>query len=119
MVRTRLRMVQELVVGIGVVAIQEDEGLVRAFFLGEIQHVTVPELEMMKPVDSPTITGPGPSGLLDDLARISQVASIFSAARRRFCYKNHEVVACMERWIWHTRWVNRNRGAFGSILTAA
>ena len=49
--------------------------------------------------------------------RISQVASIFSAARRRFCYKNHEVVACMERWIWHTRWVNRNRGAFGSILT--
>ena len=53
------------------------------------------------------------------LTRISQVASIFSAARRRFCYKNHEVVACMERWIWHTRWVNRNRGAFGSILTAA
>ena len=53
------------------------------------------------------------------VARISQVASIFSAARRRFCYKNHEVVACMERWIWHTRWVNRNRGAFGSILTAA
>ena len=56
---------------------------------------------------------------LELLTRISQVASIFSAARRRFCYKNHEVVACMERWIWHTRWVNRNRGAFGSILTAA
>ena len=56
---------------------------------------------------------------VDLLARISQVASIFSAARRRFCYKNHEVVAYMERWIWHTRWVNRNRGAFGSILTAA
>ena len=54
-----------------------------------------------------------------DITRISQVSSIFSAARRRFCYKNHEVVACMERWIWHTRWVNRNRGAFGSILTAA
>ena len=54
-----------------------------------------------------------------ELPRISQVASIFSAARRRFCYKNHEVVAYMERWIWHTRWVNRNRGAFWSILTAA
>ena len=51
------------------------------------------------------------------LARISQVSSIFSAARRRFCYKNHEVVAYMERRIWHTRWVNRNRGAFGSFLT--
>ena len=50
-------------------------------------------------------------------ARISQVSSIFSAARRRFCYKNHEVVAYMERRIWHTRWVNRNRGAFGSFLT--
>ena len=50
-------------------------------------------------------------------SRISQVASIFSAARRRFCYKNHEVVAYMERRIWHTRWVNRNRGAFGSFLT--
>ena len=49
--------------------------------------------------------------------RISQVSSIFSAARRRFCYKNHEVVAYMERRIWHTRWVNRNRGAFGSFLT--
>ena len=43
------------------------------------------------------------------LTRISQVSSIFSAARRRFCYKNHEVVAYMERRIWHTRWVNRNR----------
>ena len=53
----------------------------------------------------------------DDPARISQVSSIFSAARRRFCYKNHEVVAYMERRIWHTRWVNRNRGAFGSFLT--
>ena len=52
-----------------------------------------------------------------DLTRISQVSSIFSAARRRFCYKNHEVVAYMERRIWHTRWVNRNRGAFGSFLT--
>ena len=50
-------------------------------------------------------------------SRISQVSSIFSAARRRFCYKNHEVVAYMERRIWHTRWVNRNRGAFGSFLT--
>ena len=49
--------------------------------------------------------------------RISQVSSIFSAARRRFCYKNHEVVAYMERRIWHTRWVHRNRGAFGSFLT--
>ena len=49
--------------------------------------------------------------------RISQVSSIFSAARRRFCYKNQEVVAYMERRIWHTRWVNRNRGAFGSFLT--
>ena len=48
--------------------------------------------------------------------RISQVSSIFSAARRRFCYKNHEVVAYMERRIWHTRWVNRNRGAFGSFF---
>ena len=53
----------------------------------------------------------------DVLPRISQVSSIFSAARRRFCYKNHEVVAYMERRIWHTRWVNRNRGAFGSFLT--
>ena len=51
------------------------------------------------------------------ITRISQVSSIFSAARRRFCYKNHEVVAYMERRIWHTRWVNRNRGAFGSFLT--
>ena len=42
---------------------------------------------------------------------------IFSAARRRFCYKNHEVVAYMERRLWHTRWVHRNRGAFGSFLT--
>ena len=25
----------------------------------------------------------------------------------------------MERRIWHTRWVNRNRGAFGSFLTVA
>ena len=50
-----------------------------------------------------------------DLTRISQVSSIFSAARRRFCDKNHEVVAYMERRIWHTRWVNRNRGAFGSF----
>ena len=61
------------------------------------------------------------SGGLDSidniLTRISQVSSIFSAARRRFCYKNHEVVAYMERRIWHTRWVNRNRGAFGSFLT--
>ena len=54
---------------------------------------------------------------LDTSSRISQVSSIFSAARRRFCYKNHEVVAYMERRIWHTRWVNRNRGAFGSFLT--
>ena len=23
----------------------------------------------------------------------------------------------MDQRIWHTRWVNRNRGAFGSILT--
>ena len=53
----------------------------------------------------------------DIQARISQVSSIFSAARRRFCYKNQEVVAYMERRIWHTRWVNRNRGAFGSFLT--
>ena len=59
-----------------------------------------------------------------NLTRISQVSSIFSAARRRFCYRtrrdsgqNHEVVAYMERRIWHTRWVNRNRGAFGSFLT--
>ncbi len=52
-----------------------------------------------------------------EYTRISQVSSIFSAARRRFCYKNHEVVAYMERRIWHTRWVNRNRGAFGSFLT--
>ena len=55
-----------------------------------------------------------PGGIL---TRISQVSSIFSATRRRFCYKNHEVVAYMERRIWHTRWVNRNRGAFGSFLT--
>ena len=55
--------------------------------------------------------------LIQDYTRISQVSSIFSAARRRFCYKNHEVVAYMERRIWHTRWVNRNRGAFGSFLT--
>ena len=55
--------------------------------------------------------------VLHQLTRISQVSSIFSAARRRFCYKNHEVVAYMERRIWHTRWVNRNRGAFGSFLT--
>ena len=55
---------------------------------------------------------------IEDLqARISQVSSIFSAARGRFCYKNHEVVAYMERRIWHTRWVKRNRGAFGSFLT--
>ena len=53
----------------------------------------------------------------DNLTRISQVSSIFSAAGRRFCYKNHEVVAYMERRLWHTRWVNRNRGAFGSFLT--
>ena len=55
--------------------------------------------------------------VIDNVTRISQVSSIFSAARRRFCYKNHEVVAYMERRIWHTRWVNRNRGAFGSFLT--
>ena len=52
-------------------------------------------------------------------SRISQVASIFSAARRQFCYKNQEVAACMERRIWRTRWVNRNRGAFGLFLTVA
>ena len=58
-----------------------------------------------------------PAVMLGDSPRISQVSSIFSAARRRFCYKNHEVVAYMERRIWHTRWVKRNRGAFGSFLT--
>ena len=52
----------------------------------------------------------------DTSARISQVASIFSAARRRFCYKNHEVVACMERWIWHTRWVNRKGIIYESYI---
>ena len=60
---------------------------------------------------------PSKRGLAQSQSRISQVSSIFSAARRRFCYKNHEVVAYMERRIWHTRWVNRNRGAFGSFLT--
>ncbi len=76
--------------------------------------------EIVRPGDEKEVPDQGVTDcniLSEALARISQVSSIFSAARRRFCYKNHEVVAYMERRIWHTRWVNRNRGAFGSFLT--
>ena len=53
------------------------------------------------------------------LSPISQVNSIFDALRWRFCYKNQYVEALMEWFAWHTRWVNRNGTAFGSISTAA
>jgi hypothetical protein len=53
------------------------------------------------------------------LAPISQVNSIFDALIWRFCYKNQYVEVLMEWFAWHTRWVNRNGTAFGSILTAA
>ena len=50
---------------------------------------------------------------------ISQVNSIFDALRWRFCYKFQYIEVLMEWFAWHTRWVNRNGTAFGSILTAA
>ena len=50
-------------------------------------------------------------GLSSSYYEISQVS--IQCGERRFCYKNHDLVAYMERRIWHTR---RNRGAFGSFL---